>query len=62
MAKQVRVVHETAVNVRFFLFLVQTLTSPLTRRYLRELSESGIRAVQCYDRPTVQCGSGGRAS
>ena len=62
MAKQVRVVHETAVNVRFFLFLVQTSISPLTRLYLREFSESGIRAVQCCDHPTVQCGSGGRAS
>ena len=32
--------------------------SPLTRRYSRELSESGIRAVQCYDCPTAPCGSG----
>ena len=50
------------------LCLVQTLErhagklaswqNPHTRRYSREFSESGIRAVQCYDRPTAQCGGG----
>ena len=37
-------------------FLVQTSVSwqiPLTKRYSRELSESGIRAVQCYDVPQL---------
>ena len=44
----------------FFFFLIQTWVSwqsPLTRWYSRELSESGIRAVLCYDCPTAQCGS-----
>ena len=42
-------------------FLAQTLASwqsSRTRWYSREFSESGIRAVQCYDCPTAQCGSG----
>ena len=42
-------------------FWVQTLAgwqSPLTRRHSREFSESDIRAAQCYDCPTAQCGSG----
>ena len=41
--------------------VVQTLASwqnPLTRSDSRELSESGIRAVQYYDCPTAPCGSG----
>ena len=40
--------------------LVQTLVSwqiPLTRQYSRDFSESGIRAFQCCDCPTAQCGS-----
>ena len=32
--------------------------SPLTTRHLRNLPESRIRAVQCYDCPTRRCGSG----
>ena len=32
--------------------------SPLTRRYSREFSESGVRTVQCYGCPTAPCGSG----
>jgi hypothetical protein len=43
-------------------FLFHTLAgwqSPLTRpQYSREFMESGITAVQCYDCPTAQCGSG----
>ena len=41
-------------------FLVPTLAScqsPLTTRCSRDFSEPGIRAVQCYDCPTIQCGS-----
>jgi hypothetical protein len=40
---------------------VQTMASrrsPLTRRHGRNLSESRIRAVQCYDCPTRRCSSG----
>ena len=32
--------------------------SLLTRRHSRNLSESRIRAVRCYDCPTRRCGSG----
>ena len=32
--------------------------SLLIRRHSRNLSESRIRAIQCYDCPTRQCGSG----
>ena len=42
-------------------FLLRTCISwqrPLTERHSRELSESGIRAVQCYDCPTAHRGSG----
>ena len=45
-----------AHNLTFFV-LVQTLASwqsPLTRQYLREFSESGIRAAQGYDCPAAQ--------
>ena len=50
-------------NVRTFsvFFFSQALAdwqSPLAKRYLRELSKSGIRAVQCYDCPTAQRGGG----
>jgi hypothetical protein len=42
----------------FFLQTSASWQSPLTKRYSREFTESGIRAVQCYDCPTAQCGSG----
>ena len=48
-------------SVGSFFFLVQTLASwqsPLTRWDSGDLSESGIRTVQCYDCPTAQCSSG----
>ena len=32
--------------------------SPLTRRHWINLSESRIKAVQCYDCPMKRCGSG----
>ena len=47
--------------LRKFFWRVQTWVSwqsPVTRWYSRELAESGIRAAQCYDCPTAQCGGG----